>query len=263
MRVNRQFILVRIDKAAQLQKREKVGNIYISPMFAYMAHNLQYGEIVQIGEKAQRNYPDAAIGDIAIFHHLIEGSNEDPAYEYLLETLPNGDELRLIDCTNNANDFKIFAFLKRQYFVPTEQFVFVDRKITQIKRQYVSDFLYNTGFEPSEDELRQKLQDLEAQQRTLNESLESCGDVDYSMQIIKGIEDIGRERERITQFLNADKFVKTKVTFLHPDTHKELGIDIGDEVICVEALLYGLDIMGEKYIAVRKEFVIGKVLQPA
>ncbi|HEU4608699.1 MAG TPA: hypothetical protein VFS31_11365, partial [Chitinophagaceae bacterium] len=99
MRVNKQYILVRIDKKAQKLKREKTesGLLYVAPNYTFMSHNLQYGEIVQIGAKAAQNYPYAHVGDVALFHHFIEGSYEDPGYEYLLDVEGNGDELRLID----------------------------------------------------------------------------------------------------------------------------------------------------------------------
>lgn len=259
-RVNKQYILVRIDKAAQKKKREKVGNIYLPVNFTYMAYNLQYGEILQIGATAAKNYPDAKVGDIAIFHHHIEGSYEDHAPEYLLETMPNGDEHRLIDCNNFSSDYKIFAIIKDGgTLIPSPYFVFVSQMITPIKRKFVSDLIAGSGYEPSEDELRQKLEQLLAHQRVLDESLQSETSVDKSQQIVNAIADIGRERERITQFLNSDKFVKTKVTFINPETYKELGIDIGDEVVVTEGLLYGLEIMGNKFLVMRKDFIIGKM----
>lgn len=262
MRVNRQYILVRIDKAAQRQKREKVGDIYIAPNFAYMSHNLQYGEIMQIGEKAQKNYPDAKVGDIALFHHHIEGSYDDHAPEYILDTLPNGDELRLIDCTNTDKAYRIFGFIKSTGLVAAPEHVFINHMVTPVKKKYVSSILFNTGYEPTDDELRQKLDDLLGHQRVLDESLQSERDPDKSLQIVRGIEDIGRERERITQFLNADRFVTSKIVHINPRTASEHDIHVGDTVLVVENLLYPLDTMGNKHLTIRTDFIMGKIKKP-
>lgn len=71
-------IIVKIDKIAQNAKRETTeGGLIRSQLFLFMKHNLQYAEVTEIGEEAQKLYPDLKVGDTAIMHHTVEDHTGD------------------------------------------------------------------------------------------------------------------------------------------------------------------------------------------
>ncbi len=69
-------IIVRIDKVAQSAKRTTTETGLIrSDLFQAMLFNMQVGKVLDIGEEAQKNYPDLRIGDSAIIHHSVESQD--------------------------------------------------------------------------------------------------------------------------------------------------------------------------------------------
>lgn len=87
-------IIVKIDVGLQSIKRNTTASgIKISQLFSFMLYNLQYGEVVEIGDEAAKHYPELKKGDTAILHHFIEsqpyrllktekGKHVNVAYEY-------------------------------------------------------------------------------------------------------------------------------------------------------------------------------------
>src|SRR5574338_1184262 len=70
------YVLVRCSIKEQKDKKEKVGNIHIPQTATYMKYNLEHGEIISIGEKAHKNFPEMKVGHQAIMHHFVEGEND-------------------------------------------------------------------------------------------------------------------------------------------------------------------------------------------
>lgn len=75
-KIHKDYFMVRLLKAEQQQKRERIGALFLPPSQVFMKQNLQRGEIVRIGERAARMLPEAQEGDTLYFHHCIEGTYE-------------------------------------------------------------------------------------------------------------------------------------------------------------------------------------------
>lgn len=71
-----QFFLVRIPKNQQKERLEKIGSIYIPPDYVFLTRGMQCGEIIAIGEGAKQYFPEAQIGHILLFHHIVEGKKD-------------------------------------------------------------------------------------------------------------------------------------------------------------------------------------------
>lgn len=70
-------IIVRIDMLAQQQKKaQNDSGLLRSPLYEFMKFNLQYGEVLEIGEDASQFYPDMRVGDIVILHHTVEDKGQ-------------------------------------------------------------------------------------------------------------------------------------------------------------------------------------------
>jgi len=75
-KINKNYVLVKISKELQRQKRGKVGSLHVPPQFAFMRFNLQQGQIVMVGSNIESYIPGIAEGDRLVFHHSIEGTVE-------------------------------------------------------------------------------------------------------------------------------------------------------------------------------------------
>lgn len=272
MKATRNYMFVRIDKKAQEQKRGMIGNtgLYRHIDHAYMQHNLQYGEITAIGEKAQEMFPDARIGDYAVFHHGIEGDPDLKAEERIIDTLPNGDEIRWIDASCNEknrathpNGYEIYAVIKpgTMEFIPAEQHVFFEtrgRRLTN--RPQTSTILLDDNFLEDDSQLTKRVEELSNELKRLGATYERTDDQVEKADIWRVINGITKESERITKYLHSDKIASVKVFAINSKTSRELGVKEGDTVLVIEDYLDGLDIMGMRLVRILKEDVIGKVV---
>lgn len=71
------YFLVRIPLKEQQERLEKIGNIYLHPSYIFMTRGMQCGEIVAIGQDTGNYFPEAKVGNILMFNHLIEGKRDD------------------------------------------------------------------------------------------------------------------------------------------------------------------------------------------
>ena len=67
------FIIVKVEKEAQLDSREKDGYFYTHSDNVFMQRERQYGEIVAFGTDAKEIFPDIKKGQTLIFHHFVSG----------------------------------------------------------------------------------------------------------------------------------------------------------------------------------------------
>ena len=93
------FVLIKIYKDVQKARKEKIGSLYYPPAYVFMKRNCQAGEIVSLGEKSMKDFPEAKAGHALICHHLVENHEKsffvysDEMFNYYLVTTVyyNGD----------------------------------------------------------------------------------------------------------------------------------------------------------------------------
>lgn len=93
--INKRFVLVRINRQKQREKRQKVGSILLPPGQVHQNYNQQQGEILMIGKEAQKLIAEMQPGDTLLFHHSIEGQ------AYLEEQNPHVKLINTWDIYNN------------------------------------------------------------------------------------------------------------------------------------------------------------------
>ena len=268
MRVNKPYIFVRIDKKAQREKRETLKKIagtdlvlYGSPNYAYMARNLQYGEILQVGEWAQRNFPEAQPGDIAIFHHSIEGDMDSIACDRLIDREPDGNEIIYLDGSNRDMNYEVYGIIKSgtNELIPAEQWVFLHTVISRVQKEAVSSLiLTEESLQETDEQLRLRLEVLTTDCEKLKNTRKQTSHPEDRGSITRQIDSMYAERERITNFLNSTKFAKATVVAINSRTSKELaGVDAEGKILTVEDYLYPLEVLGHRFLLIGKEDVIG------
>lgn len=277
MRATRNTILVRIDKEAQRKKRETIAgtSLYRHIDYAFMQCNLQHGEIISIGENAAKLFPEAQIGDFAVFKHTVEGDPDINSSEHLVDTLPNGDEIRCLDTSLDANyteenikkhrrGLEMFGVIKKDTdeFIPGELHVFFETKIRRYtKRPTVSSgILLDEKLNEDDSQLRKRVEDLKKDLDRLSNTYSRTIDPSERADIGRVLEGYQKESERITTYLNSDKIASAVVFAINSKTSRELKVKEGDTVLVVEDYLDALEIRNFRMLRILKEDVIGKVL---
>lgn len=261
MHINKPYILVRINKSAQTERKEKEGSIYLPQRHMGMTRNLQHGEVVQIGETAAKYHPEVQIGDTALFTHFIE---EEPWR--VVDRDANGDEYRVIDCRKETIEYslnyELFGVEKKDgSLVAAYHHIICDTNTTaMVKKDFLSNLILTVDSAIWEDDelLRQKIEDLDGQKHSIEQTLASTKDPYHFEKIEKDLDRINKERRRITAFMNRNVFVFLQAISVNPRAQRDLGVYPGDNVIMVSNILYDLDYKGKKYKLAFTDHLIGK-----
>lgn len=260
MNVTRKYIFVRIDKAAQKRKREMInGLLYRNLNFAFMQCNLQYGEILQIGEKAQQYFPDARPGDYAVFHHTIEGEPGNNADEYIVDIEPNGDEIRWLDGTV---DHHVYAIIKRDTneLIAGFNHVFFDTKIRRYsKRPESTSVITGETKEEDDDQMRERLERENEEVRRLTAAHDAMQDPVERADIARVLDGLVANCQRITKYLNTEKLASATIFAINPRTARELEVSEGDTVIVIQDYLDALEIFDQRFLRIHKDDLVGLV----
>lgn len=253
-------ILVQIDKEAQKAKKSKVGNILIPEQFTYMEYNLQYGTIVSIGDKAATVFPEAEIGDLAIFHHTIE-SDKVP----VLDKLENGDEIKPVLVTDKLRDRslgnKLYGIIKEGgLFIAHYDWVFLSARTESVKKKFVSELLIleDSKVWETDSKMQDRMNSLKLDIDNMMSTIQYEQDYRRKEEIEREVNIKQRECDRITAFISSEKMVKTDLMFVHPKVSQETGMERGQKVVVTHADgLIPLALNGQLYYMALTEFVVG------
>lgn len=117
------YFLVRVLKKEQKERMEKIGRIYLHPSHIFMTRNMQCGEIMAIGRKAQECFPTAQIGHTLLFHHFIEAQDtyffvdSDDQYNYYVVNT---------SLHHNGQNNQGYAVWDGQNIIPHPEYFFLD-----------------------------------------------------------------------------------------------------------------------------------------
>jgi hypothetical protein len=257
--INHQYALVRIDKAQQTIKRTKTDSgVYLPPAFIYMKYNLQWGTIEMLGDGVKRLFPEAAVGDIAILHHLVE-SNQTNRW---VGTEPNGDELRLAEVNPENGMRQIFGVVKEDgELIPYKDWVFFDKNMTTLKKKYFSDLVITTDQDMWDDEafLHRELVRLGQERDWLAETLTGYTQDQYkdAEQVMDKIALMDNQRERVSTYLNAERVAEGTALYIPPFWQRVWGAHPGMKMIVRRDTLYPLSFGGNEFSLSLSELVYG------
>lgn len=262
--ITKDYFLVRIDKKAQDQKRSKLGSLYIPENFQDMVYNLQYGEVLDIGDRAAKKFPEVEIGDILIFHHHVEykpRTDGDATYSdhHLVEVLPNLDELRTVDIAH-----EVFGVLKSdtQTIIPYSKLVFCHEEFQPASFQMNAAGIYIVEeWSTSVEGYTEQLDELQLQVQTLRSTAQFKINIEENYKEIevvnKLISELNKERARISKKMNEEKYMELTLLYINKETSREWGIDMqpGDKIFAHSFALYPLDIDGVHFTLVNTDFI--------
>lgn len=261
MPVAKQYMLVRIDMKMQSAKREKIGNIFLSEAILEMERYLQFGEILDIGEVGKRNFPEAQVGDIALFHHTIEDDDW-----RLINTDENGDEHRLVDCRGDNNNHELFGFIRGTDLMPVKEYVFISfDSVQRIKKKVTTSLLLvDDEIWDDRERLESVLEDLKTEAELMEENLSGTVFTDdfYKEEarredIIKSINKTNEERAMLTSAMHKPKLAWCQVVAIHKDTSKELLGASAGSIVMSQLPFYPIDLFGNiQFFLCRRQNVL-------
>lgn len=257
MRVNRQFILTRIDIAAQKEKQEKTKTgIFLPQQYVYMKYNLQHGPILQMGETAKRMFPNISIGDTVIFKHTIESEDW-----RVVDKVPNDkypgdyfmkDELRLVDCRSGGRE--ILGFLTTSgELIANDMYVWLNPAVTPIIAKSLS--LLFTGealhYWNNDEYLMRKLEENKLDMQNIRDTLPSITEAYKLEDTYKYLEVAAKYGESLTKMIHANKPCSTTIEVISEKTSAELGLSKGNTVrVCDYKMLYPLNIFDKEFFII-------------
>lgn len=157
-----QFFIVRVQKGALKDSREKDGHFYTHSDHVFMQRETQCGEIVSIGKEAQDIFPTAKIGHTLLFHHFVTGR----------EMEDTGDNKNLLYSDNFYNYYSVtvkshkgeknltYGIWDGETIIPHKDYIFLEvPKVENKVTEYETGLLKAEVIE-SREELGNKMKEI-------------------------------------------------------------------------------------------------------
>lgn len=247
-------------------KPPSVGGISISNQFTDMLYNLQYGIIHQVGKLAKKEFPMAEPGDLLLFNHKVEykpKSEGDKLYHdyHLVETLPDGDELRIVDYS-----YECYGVIKinngDHTIYPYKNIIFCHQNIRNASIMMKNGLYLPDAWEKTQEEVADELEGLQLEITKLSTQTVMTAQTNEhnyrkKEEIIEAINEKNKQRALLTKQIHAKRLKELTVLFINPETCKQLGADIkaGDTIVANYHTLYPLDFGGACYTLAFPEHV--------
>lgn len=249
----------------EIKLGERTFEIVLPPHTIDFQYNLQIGEIISIGTIAGKEFPDALVGDILIFHHAVEHkprTEGDTLYNdfHLIDTDPEGNEYRIV---NYATELFGVLKLADAVIVPYKKFIFCHKSIAKSSMQKNKNGIWlPDAWEVTIEQQQEQIDELTAEITEIMSSSvmnEQRTEQNYKKkeEIEKRVREVMAERAAISRKMNQKKLVELTVVFINPLTSEEVGTDInaGDKLLAEYNTLYPLDIYGQQYTLLRKDYI--------
>lgn len=253
MKIAKALMLVRINKAAQTKKRSMVGSIHLHHEYVFMERNLQFGEIIQIGELAAKNYPMAAVGDEVAFHHTIE----DDQYR-VLDVADNGDELLYVYAGDQNDCYEIYGFFTQGgELIPSRHYVWLAPNVTRLKRKPISDTLIlDTPMGDDWDtpeQIQKRIDWIKEQREMLQPSISATRypedlqkEYDRRVEVINQMNKLQEEGGKLTALLSKKKLGIGTTVAINSEIGREYPQLAPGSSVIVNLPLYPLEIYNEQ-----------------
>lgn len=259
MKPHNSTIAVKIDKAKQNDRRQKIGSLMLDPRYIFMRYNLQYGEIVMVGEEVKKTLPEIEVGDIALFHHGVEENSLS-----LIDELPNGDEICIVLPIPHVIDHtmanQLYGTIKPDgTIIPFDSYVFIGNEFESMEDKVESSVLSLTNIDSDSHEAIIERQDEATRYRkSLEMSFKGSESISQKEEILTEMNKIYQQQDLMVQVSNKSRRVYANV--LHSsEKSKSLGILSESKVIVEKEMLYPLNIMGLSFYLIKNQYLDGVI----
>lgn len=270
------YFLIKIGKEEQQEKKEKIGNLYFPTEFAYMTREVQFGEIISIGESGDASVKSAkdvmhmaSIGDYLLVHHFISGKKdgkgncfyfigEDKDFNYYAV---NGFEVDGEKCL-------AYALAQGTTIIPTPDYVFLEIEKEEEGFVQVGDIhLYRTK-KKGRLELREVMKANMARCTQLARNIaDNQREFERSnKEVMKYADDeikrLTAENKQISSDLNKRKYAPYKLAAINPDYNDYIAetfgrkLEIGENIMMLTmACETVIDFSGTEFIVAQTSYI--------
>jgi hypothetical protein len=224
----RNFVIVKIDKKKQSERKEKQGSLFIVTDNGSEARNLQCGEIVELGANLEHLFPQAKIGDTAILHWFVESKEkdnkvfEDETFNYYL--------LTATECNGRVNE--LYGVWDGEQIIASPEYIFLEIP-HQPKSASTPDEYIEVATKKTEgglfvfDEWHETRYDKEEKMAKINMEIQSLAKTRMSEQLKLGIKSKEEELAAISADINKKCVEFYTVAAINPLVNEEVFFSFG------------------------------------
>lgn len=262
------YILIRIARKQQEEKKGKIGSIIIPETQRFLMYNMQAGEIMAIGHKAAKFFPEMRVGQTLLCHHFVEAEGEESARE---------DHLIDQDDTYNYYVVTCFDFYRKgnetygvwdgEKIIPNKEYIFLEPPVKDDPKspdEYINSALSKTqsgllvfsNWSESRESKTEKMQRLKAEIESLSKSGIS------QSHIKRGIEEKEAELNRMSLDVNSKSYhpyvIAAFNSQLKENFHPNADIAVGKIIYVLNiAAQTEIDFNDKKYIVAKTSYIGG------
>ena len=237
------YFLIRVNIQEQKEKKEKIGRFYTSPDHQYMIYNMEWGEVIGIGEKAHKDFPEVRVGDTLIYHHFVQNESKKKAQEkHLIHEDETYYYYTVTSSSFNGRRNETYGAVIEGEIVPHPDFVFLDVDAPKERHASSDNFekakmsvsaggilLFNE-WQISEDEMSDKMQKLKAEaSRMAKNGMQKDG-------VAEAVLRKEEEMEMMSRELNKVKILPYILKYSHPSLSTILKTNLKkEELLYIES----------------------------
>lgn len=251
------YFLIRISRAAQRAKREKIGIIHISPKETFMVYNVQYGEIMAVGKKAAEYFPEAKIGHTLICHHFVQDTSD---HEAKVNHLVHQDEtynyyvVTAYEVPGKKNE--TFGVWDGEKIIPNKDYVFLEPEKPAITWKTPDDYINSAMqktqsglliFNEWKDNKESKIQKMQKLKAEIGSLCKTGMSNPTARQMVINKE---AELEKLSADINTRRYEPYTVVAAPKVLSEMFGVPItaGKEIYIISnAAEMGIEVMGKNY----------------
>lgn len=267
------FFLIKIGKIDQKERKNKIGNIFIPQTTVFMTREVQYGEIVHIGERAGKAFPEAEIGDTLLIHYFVSGKQSEDADEgrYKIDEDEKFNYYLVTAMSHNGRQNESYGVVKKDGTIithkdyilletekPAESDLppdeFINKSISKTKGGL---FLFNQWKE-SREEKGAKMAELKNRVQELSKS------GIHLPHVAKGIRELEMEMDVISKDISKKQYLPYSVAAFNPILNEwfDAGINAGDVIYMYNiACNTKIEYNAKEYIVAKSDY-IGTLYKP-
>ena len=264
------YLLIKVPKSIQSERRQKIGSLFIPPSFVWMRRNLQMGEIVAIGESAAKYFPEAQIGHVAIVHHFVEGqayNNESTNYLVDEDKTHNYYVVTAHEFEGRRNE--TYGVWDGHQIIPNKDFIFLEPEpevTTDIPELVVESNLAGEGeFMPNmpmmvssaglliPKEVKKTREQLTAAMGANTERIKQLSKISQMRpEVANEIHKLEHENNMLSKQVNKKEYIPFTVAYSHPSFIAQRGDVVYSYNIASKT---EVEFMDKKYILTNSEYI--------
>lgn len=260
------FILVKINKEDQKNRREKIGRLIFPPLYTKMRRELQYGEIVSVGYKVKKDFPHMEEGMTILFHHFVsgkEGENTDYG-RYHIHTDEIYNYYLISGLCEEGRDIEYYGVWDGEKIIPHPTYIFLQKEqppekfspediLSQTTVTAAGILVFN-NWKESREERTEKMEKLKSEIQNLSRGMAFDKNVAVVMQ------EKEQEMDRLAAENRKKQFLPYTVAYCNPKSfafdETDFEVPSGTTVFALEnAVQTEIDFVSKTYRVAKIDYI--------